>query len=140
MALVVVAGVLNTMPLTTAAVSPLTKPLKVPVNAGFCRPNSRSASSAVSVSDAGLIVSGASPDGTLAEIMELRDHPFFVGTQVHPEFLSRPTNPHPLFRDFIGAAKQALPEGSQRELPLNGAVTAADEAVLEDRVLAVTHE
>jgi CTP synthase len=92
------------------------------------------------LADAGLIVSGASPDGNLAEIMELRDHPFFVGTQFHPEFLSRPTNPHPLFRDFIGAAKQALPEGSQRELPLNGAVTADDESVLEDRVLAVTHE
>jgi CTP synthase len=92
------------------------------------------------LADAGLIVSGASPDGHLAEIMELRDHPFFVGTQFHPEFLSRPTNPHPLFRDFIGAAKQTLPEGSQRELPLNGTVAADDEAVLEDRVLAVTHE
>jgi CTP synthase len=92
------------------------------------------------LADAGLIVSGASPDGHLAEIMELRDHPFFVGTQFHPEFLSRPTNPHPLFRDFIGAAKQTLPEGSQRELPLNGTVEAEDEAVLEDRVLAVTHE
>ncbi len=92
------------------------------------------------LADAGLIVSGASPDGHLAEIMELRDHPFFVGTQFHPEFLSRPTNPHPLFRDFIGAAKQTLPEGSQRELPLNGTVAAEDEAVLEDRVLAVTHE
>jgi CTP synthase len=92
------------------------------------------------LADAGLIVSGASPDGHLAEIMELRDHPFFVGTQFHPEFLSRPTNPHPLFRDFIGAAKSALPEGSQRELPLNGTVAADDETVLEDRVLAVTHE
>jgi CTP synthase len=69
---------------------------------------------------AGLIVSGASPDGTLAEIMELRDHPFFVGVQFHPEFLSRPTHPHPLFRDFIGAARESLPEGAQRELPLNG--------------------
>ena len=92
------------------------------------------------LADAGLIVSGASPDGNLAEIMELRDHPFFVGTQFHPEFLSRPTNPHPLFRDFIGAAKETLPEGSQRPLPLNGTVAEVDEAVLEDRVLAVTHE
>ena len=57
------------------------------------------------------IVSGASPDGQLAEIMELRDHPFFVGVQFHPEFRSRPTRPHPLFRDFIGAAKATLPGG-----------------------------
>ncbi|MBA2276274.1 MAG: CTP synthase [Chloroflexia bacterium] len=69
---------------------------------------------------AGLVVSGASPDGTLAEIMELRDHPFFVGVQFHPEFLSRPTRPHPLFRSFIGAARESLPEGAQRALPLNG--------------------
>jgi CTP synthase len=52
----------------------------------------------------GLIVSGTSPDGRLVEIIELRDHPFMVGTQFHPEFKSRPTRPHPLFRDFIGAA------------------------------------
>jgi CTP synthase len=88
--------------------------------------------------DAGLIVSGASPDGKLAEIMELENHPFFIGVQFHPEFRSRPTRPHPLFRDFIAAAKATLPEGAQRELPLNG--TADEEAVFEDRVLAVTHE
>jgi CTP synthase len=70
------------------------------------------------LAEVGLIVSGASPDGRLAEIMELRDHPFFVGVQFHPEFRSRPTRPHPLFRDFIGAAKATLPEGSQRSLPL----------------------
>lgn len=52
----------------------------------------------------GLIVSGTSPDGRLVEIIELRDHPWMVGTQFHPEFKSRPTRPHPLFRDFIGAA------------------------------------
>jgi CTP synthase len=71
---------------------------------------------------AGLIASGVSPDGHLVEIMELKDHPFFVGVQFHPEFRSRPTRPHPLFRDFIGAAAQTLPEGAQRSLPLNGAV------------------
>ena len=71
---------------------------------------------------AGFIVTGVSPDGNLAEIMELKDHPFFVGVQFHPEFRSRPTRPHPLFRDFVGAAKAALPEGAQRSLPLNGAV------------------
>lgn len=92
------------------------------------------------LADAGLVVSGASPDGRLAEIMELRDHPFFVGVQFHPEFLSRPTAPHPLFRDFIAAAKATLPEGTQRALPLGNGVAPDGEAVLEDRVLAVTHE
>jgi len=67
---------------------------------------------------AGLVVSGASPDGQLAEIMELKDHPFFVGVQFHPEFRSRPNRPHPLFREFIAVAKQTLPEGAQRTLPL----------------------
>jgi len=52
----------------------------------------------------GLIASGLSPDGTLVEIVELSDHPWFVAGQFHPEFLSRPNRPHPLFRDFIGAA------------------------------------
>jgi len=54
--------------------------------------------------DAGLIVSGVSPDGMLVEIVELKDHPWFVGVQFHPEFKSRPVAPHPLFKDFIGAA------------------------------------
>ena len=54
--------------------------------------------------EAGLVVSGLSPDGRLVEIVELRDHPWFVGTQFHPEFKSRPDRPHPLFRSFIGAA------------------------------------
>jgi CTP synthase len=54
---------------------------------------------------AGLIVSGTLPDGSLIEIMELRDHPFMVGSQFHPEFRSRPDRPQPLFRDFIGACK-----------------------------------
>lgn len=93
------------------------------------------------LADAGLIVSGASPDGRLAEIMELRDHPFFVGVQFHPEFRSRPTNPHPLFRDFIGAAKGTLPEGAQRSLPLHSnGVEESEDSLHEDRVLAVTHE
>ena len=53
---------------------------------------------------AGLRTAGVWPDGDLVEIMELDDHPWFVGTQFHPEFKSRPTRPHPLFRDFLGAA------------------------------------
>ena len=52
----------------------------------------------------GLVASGTSPDGKLVEIVELPDHPWFVAGQFHPEFLSRPTRPHPLFRDFVGAA------------------------------------
>jgi len=53
---------------------------------------------------AGLVISGLSPDGRLVEIVELQDHPWFVGCQFHPEFKSRPNRAHPLFRDFIGAA------------------------------------
>lgn len=52
---------------------------------------------------AGFLVSGRSPDGNLVEIMELDDHPWFVGTIFQPEFKSRPTNPHPLFVSFIRA-------------------------------------
>jgi len=52
----------------------------------------------------GLRVAGQSPDKKLVEIIEAPDHPFFVGTQFHPEFLSRPLSPHPLFREFMKAA------------------------------------
>ncbi|HEX3607843.1 MAG TPA: CTP synthase [Candidatus Dormibacteraeota bacterium] len=52
---------------------------------------------------AGMVVSGVSPNGRLVEVVELRDHPFFVASQFHPEFRSRPNVPHPLFRDFVGA-------------------------------------
>ncbi|OGO46784.1 MAG: CTP synthase [Chloroflexi bacterium RBG_16_64_32] len=54
--------------------------------------------------EAGLIASGTLPDGSLMEICELRDHPWMVGTQFHPEFRSRPNRPHPLFDGFVGAA------------------------------------
>jgi CTP synthase len=53
---------------------------------------------------AGFSFSGVSPDERLVEIIELPGHPWFVATQFHPEFKSRPSRPHPLFRDFIGAA------------------------------------
>ena len=56
---------------------------------------------------AGLVVSGASPDGQLVEAIELADHPWFVAVQSHPEFLSKPTEPHPLFRDFVAAGLAA---------------------------------
>jgi CTP synthase len=52
---------------------------------------------------AGFIVSATSPDGTLAEIVELRDHPYMIATQAHPELISRPTRPHPLFMGFVEA-------------------------------------
>ena len=54
--------------------------------------------------DEGLVLSGTSPDERLVEIVELPEHPFFVASQFHPEFNSRPTDPEPLFREFIGAA------------------------------------
>ena len=57
------------------------------------------------LSESGLIFSGKSPDGSLVEVVEIADHPWFVGCQFHPEFKSRPMRPHPLFRDFIMAAK-----------------------------------
>ncbi len=56
-----------------------------------------------SMEKAGLVISGTSPDGRLVEIVECKDHPWFVGVQFHPEFTSRPNRPQPLFRDFISA-------------------------------------
>ena len=53
-----------------------------------------------------MVFSGLSPDGRLVEIAELADHPFMVATQFHPEFLSRPTRPHPLFVAFLQAAQE----------------------------------
>ncbi len=66
----------------------------------------------------GLILSGLSPDRELVEIVEAAGHPWMVGTQAHPEFLSRPYRPHPLFCGFIEAAKDILREGDQHPLPL----------------------
>ncbi|MFA5698067.1 MAG: CTP synthase, partial [Candidatus Izemoplasmatales bacterium] len=61
---------------------------------------------------AGLVFSGCNPETKLIEIIELKNHPWFVACQFHPEFLSRPTKPHPLFRDFIGAAVRIKAEKS----------------------------
>jgi len=71
-----------------------------------------------SLQEKGLVLSGLSPDERLVEICEVKDNPWMVGCQFHPEFGSRPNRPHPLFRDFIGAAKDILREGSQPALPL----------------------
>jgi CTP synthase len=71
-----------------------------------------------SLEESGLIMSGLSPDGQLVETVEASSHPFMVGVQFHPEFQSRPNRPHPLFREFISAAKDIIREGGQRPLPL----------------------
>lgn len=55
----------------------------------------------------GMVISGVNPERNLVEIVELKNHPFFVGTQFHPEFKSRPLHPHPLFREFIRACLRA---------------------------------
>src|SRR5690606_15388244 len=55
------------------------------------------------LSQAGLSLSGISPNGELVEIVEIPGHPFFIGVQFHPEFKSRPNKPHPLFSSFVGA-------------------------------------
>jgi CTP synthase len=57
------------------------------------------------MTERGFVVSGTSPDGSLVEMIEISDHPWFVGCQFHPELKSRPARAHPLFREFIGAAK-----------------------------------
>jgi len=86
----------------------------------------------------GFVVSGHSPDGRLVEVIELRDHPWFVASQFHPEFKSRPNKPHPLFKGFIAAAtttyrhgdQQALPlEAPQRGLSANGVVSSQSDPV-----------
>ena len=67
----------------------------------------------------GLMPTGLSPDGSLVEILEMVDSSFMVGVQFHPEFLSRPNRPHPLFEAFVAAASKTVREGGQRTLPLD---------------------
>ena len=67
----------------------------------------------------GLIMSGLSPDGILVEMAEVKDHPFMIGCQFHPEFLSRPTSPHPLFSGFITAVCQRRKLSVAVQLPEN---------------------
>ena len=66
-----------------------------------------------------MLLSGQSPDGRLVEIVELRDHPWFVASQFHPEFKSRPERPHPLFDGFVAAAIAAR-DGRQPVLAARG--------------------
>jgi CTP synthase len=71
----------------------------------------------------GMILSGLSPDESLVEMIELNDHPYFLGCQFHPEFKSRPFDCHPLFRAFVRAALQQKAEGAS--MPLLRAARAA---------------
>ena len=74
------------------------------------------------LSSAGMAFSGVSPDGRLVEYIELRDHPWFVATQAHPELKSRPNRPHPLFRDFVGAATEpSVPQSRPRRVAARAA-------------------
>jgi CTP synthase len=72
------------------------------------------------LSSKGLVFSGMSPDGRLVEIIELEGHPFFMAGQFHPELRSRPTRPHPLFRDFVGAATVRAASGEPARVVLPG--------------------
>jgi len=66
------------------------------------------------MTEKGFTISGTSPDGTLAELIELRDHPYFLACQYHPEFQSKPNKPHPLFKGFIQACLAHQPDGAPR--------------------------
>jgi CTP synthase len=72
--------------------------------------------------EAGLVISGTFQEGRLVEIVELPDHPWFVASQFHPEFKSRPTRPAPLFRDFVRAAHARSLE--RAGLPVSAAAAA----------------
>ena len=93
--------------------------------------------------DEGLVSSGTSPDERLVEVIELPDHPFFVASQFHPEFKSRPTRPEPLFREFVGAAARRAAERSTDEAAPGVRAAPAEEtapADLEDAELSVRRE
>jgi CTP synthase len=68
--------------------------------------------------EAGLVVSGTFQEGRLVEIIELPEHPWFVASQFHPEFKSRPTRPAPLFREFVGAALTRAAERAGQAAPV----------------------
>jgi CTP synthase len=80
--------------------------------------------------DAGLVISGLSPDERLVEMVELPGHPFFVGNQGHPEFKSRPGRPAPLFREFIGAAVRSSENRAAESARPSAAAPAGEAAAL----------
>jgi CTP synthase len=73
--------------------------------------------------EAGLLFSGSSPDGRLAEVIELPSHPFFVASQFHPEFKSKPFHPHPLFEAFVRAAGKHQATKAPKPKPVSGAAS-----------------
>jgi CTP synthase len=75
--------------------------------------------------ESGYEISGTSPDGRLVELIELKNHPFFTACQYHPEFLSRPGKPHPLFRGLIEAAQQRLPRSPREALSSTNGVASS---------------
>jgi len=79
-------------------------------------------------------LSGTSPDGRLVEFIELEDHPFWVATQAHPEFKSRPTNPAPLFRELIGAAKARAQGRNPQLIELGDAEANGDDGAHRQKV------
>ena len=85
------------------------------------------------MNEKGFVISGTSPDGALAELIELRDHPYFIGCQYHPEFQSKPNKPHPLFKAFIQAClvRQANPETRAATGPLSPPRVPDQELVLQ---------
>jgi len=85
------------------------------------------------MNEKGFVISGTSPDGALAELIELRDHPYFIGCQYHPEFQSKPNKPHPLFKAFIQAClvRQANPEMRAATGPLSPPRVPDQELVLQ---------
>ena len=74
------------------------------------------------LSKSGMVFSGLSPDNELIEIIELDDHPFFMGSQFHPEFKSRPGKPSPLFNHFIAAAKKFVVDDAYSSSKVNSEV------------------
>jgi len=85
------------------------------------------------MNEKGFVISGTSPDGALAELIELRDHPYFIGCQYHPEFQSKPNKPHPLFKAFIQAClvRQTNPETRAATGPLSPPRVPDQELVLQ---------
>jgi len=83
------------------------------------------------MTEKGFLISGTSPDGMLAELIELRDHPYFLACQYHPEFQSKPNRPHPLFRGFIRASLARSVDGAPRA----GADQESPRRVLEEELV-----
>jgi CTP synthase len=81
----------------------------------------------------GFVISGTSPDGTLAELIELRDHPYFVGCQYHPEFHSKPNRPHPLFKGFIAAALAYQAHGEKPSTIEQALISVSDQELVLQR-------